>query len=402
MAEGPDPFIKLQEQVSCPVCLDVFTQPKLLVCNHAFCKQCIDHLPVDVDEGNHIIKCPTCTCREKTTLPKHDAANLPPAFYITTLIELYQATQKATAAVPDTPKDESCSKHGRPLDMYCDDCQQVVCAKCFHLDHRDHKCDFVADTYSETKQEISDRLLIVQQQVGVVLDALDKLNTQEREIIQHGESVKNQIDTLIGEIVEAAQQSGRQLKENVDNLVQQKLSNISGQKEHGKMLLTQFKSCQEYVEDKLDNKSQQEILHMIEILRAVSQELELQELQMKEKADIVFQRNHDILERCSKIGEVSTTINNSLYEPLKNLDSKVAIVGMHRTININVPNVSWKDFFLSTLTCNLIRDEDNLLLKCKIQHIKGTLYKIEFAPACPGLYCIEVQINIHVIPVLSK
>ena len=37
MAEGPDPIAKLKEQVTCPVCLDIFTQSKLLVCTHTFC-----------------------------------------------------------------------------------------------------------------------------------------------------------------------------------------------------------------------------------------------------------------------------------------------------------------------------------------------------------------------------
>ena len=408
MAESPDPFNKLQEQIICAVCLDVFTQPKVLSCNHAFCKECIDRLLVDVEEGNHIVKCPTC--RKQITLPQHDTANLPPAFHINTLIELYQVTRRATVIVTDppakAPKEEGCPKHGRPLDMYCDDCHEAACAKCFHDDHRDHKCNFVADVFDEHKKEIDDHLVRVQEQEGVVLDALDILEFQEREIAQQGEMVKNQIDVLIGEIIEAVQQSGRQLKENVSNEVQKKLSNISRQKKYGEMLLTQFRSCQEYVKDRVHKGSQQEILleknKIIERLKAVSQELILQELQTKERADIIFQCNRDLLEKCSKIGEVHVSVLNnkvvpgnaidiSQHKPLEKHNSKVAIVGMPRTIGITIYDVSKKK--RGKLFCYLAADKGGTMIQCKIEHREKDEHCITFYPTIKGTYHIIIPVK---------
>ena len=402
MAKSCSLFTSLQEQTKCPVCWDAFTQPKLLVCNHAFCKRCIDHLPVDIDQGNYVVKCPTC--RKQTTLPQHNATNLPPAFHIDTLVEVYAAARQVkstiAASTVDVPKEVSCPKHGRPLDMYCDDCQQVVCAKCFHDDHRNHKCDFVADLISKSNQEINDHLATIKQQIGNVLNALDNINAQEKKIIQQGEAVKNQIDTLVGEIIEAVQQSGRQLKENVDNLVQLKLSNISRQKEYGEMLLTQFKSCQEYVEDKVHNGSQQEIMseknEMIERMRAASQESILQELQIKEKADILFRQSHIILKKC-KIGEVSinavtTDTTTATSKPHAKLDSKVAIVGKHRIIDINVPNIS--RLCHNLLCCTLVFDKESKKSSkqhAKIEHIGKEKCRISFTPTHPGLHRIKVQ-----------
>ena len=176
MAVAMDPFAKLEEQVKCPVCLDVFRQPKLLACNHALCKDCIDRLPVDAEKGNHKVKCPTC--REDTTLPGHDAAKLPPAFHINTLVELYQlqATQRAVS-VNKQPKSvpNKCPKHKRPLEMFCEDCQMAVCTKCDRIDHRDHNCDYL------DQKEINGHLETVKRQVSVIVDAVNDLNTRERE-----------------------------------------------------------------------------------------------------------------------------------------------------------------------------------------------------------------------------
>ena len=94
MAEGPDPFAKLKEQVTCPVCLEVFTQPKLLACNHSFCMGCINQLKVD---GDNKKMCPLC--RKPTTLPSNGSAGLRPAFHINTLMELRKVIEQNLQAV---------------------------------------------------------------------------------------------------------------------------------------------------------------------------------------------------------------------------------------------------------------------------------------------------------------
>ena len=424
MAEDPDPFAKLKEQVTCPVCLDVFTQPKLLACNHAFCMDCIDCLPFDQVDGDNKIYCPTC--REPTTLPCNgSAASLRPAFYINTLIELHNTAVKLPVAVNDKSKNNKCFKHDRPLEMYCDDCKKVVCTKCNHLDHHYHNCDYISDFFDKHRQEINDQLQPVKQQLSLVLDALHDLDTQQEHIATHAESVKNQIDALIDQLVQAIRQSGATLKQNVDTLVQHKLDDISQKKEEGEMFRTLLESCEQYVQDKLRNGSQQEILleknEMMERLRAVSQQLTLQQLQLKEKADIVFQQSRDILEKCSKIGEVSidsavtnTTTpnscivsstadkatlqaNSSQFKPLvKVTSSTVAIVGRPRNIDINVPNVSWLK--RNTLSCHLVADVEGVSTQCAIKHVEKEKYRISFTATHKGLHHVKVQVKGTDIP----
>ena len=419
-----DPFAKLKDQVTCPVCWDVFKQPKLLACAHAFCMDCIDPLPVDLVNGDYKIQCPTC--REPTTLPRNDsAASLRPAFHINTLMELYHIAVKLPVAVTDKPKDKKCLKHDRSLEMYCDDCQKVLCTKCAHADHHDHNCDYIADTIDKHQQEIDDHLQPVKQQLSLVLNALHDLDTQQEHIATHAESVKNQIDALVDQLVQAIRQSGATLKQKVDTLIQHKLDGISKRKEEGEKFLTLLESCEQYVQDKLRNGSQQEILleknEMMERLRAVSQQLTLQQLQLKEKADIVFQQSHDILEKCSKIGEVSidgiindaTTLNSytvsnttdkatlqassSQCKPLVKLTSStVAIVGRPRRIDIKVPNVSWLDRFW--LSCHLAADVGGVSTQCEIKHVEKEKYRISFTATHQGFHHVKVQVKGTDIP----
>ena len=305
MAEGCDPLTKL---VTCSVCLGVLTQPKLLACTHAFCTDCIDHLPVDLVDGDHTIYCPTC--REPTKLPDNgSAASLRPAFVINTLIALRYTAVKLPVAVADKSIENKCIKHDRRLEMYCDDCQQVFCSKCAHYDHHDHNCNYISDIFDKHQQEIIDHLQPLKQQQSLVCDTLNDLNTQQKHVATCKESVENQIDAFIDQLVQAIHQSGAELKQNVNTSVQPMLDNISQKKEEGETFLTLLKSCEQHIQDKLRNGSQQEILlkknEMMATLKATSQKVMLQQLQLKEEVDIKFQHSSGILEKCRKIGEVS-------------------------------------------------------------------------------------------------
>ena len=47
---------KLESQLICPVCLDQYTDPRVLPCAHCYCKDCIDHLPVELENGRYVVR----------------------------------------------------------------------------------------------------------------------------------------------------------------------------------------------------------------------------------------------------------------------------------------------------------------------------------------------------------
>ncbi|KAM6909458.1 E3 ubiquitin/ISG15 ligase TRIM25 [Xenentodon cancila] len=48
----------LQEELTCPVCLDLYRDPHLLACGHNFCKTCLDRLKRQAERGR--FRCPEC------------------------------------------------------------------------------------------------------------------------------------------------------------------------------------------------------------------------------------------------------------------------------------------------------------------------------------------------------
>ena len=56
MAEQSSTALKeLDEQLTCSVCLDQYTNPKTLQCHHSFCLKCIERLPKEPQVKTHTI-----------------------------------------------------------------------------------------------------------------------------------------------------------------------------------------------------------------------------------------------------------------------------------------------------------------------------------------------------------
>ena len=88
---------KIQEQVTCGICLEPYTQPKLLKCFHVFCEKCLQSL---VRAGRQSVTCPHC--RQETPLVEGGVSALQGAFYIHYLFDIQDALQKVSSSARNT------------------------------------------------------------------------------------------------------------------------------------------------------------------------------------------------------------------------------------------------------------------------------------------------------------
>ena len=151
MADVPDPvekgLEKLEEEITCPVCHEHFSDPKILPCLHYYCKECVRQLALQAGPDS-CFACPEC--RRGTILPQNDPNQLPTAFFINRMKELRTKMVKAQGKVETIC--EMCSR--AKAEAFCRQCAEFICNDCVRS-HRNMKvfASHKVVTLQELKEE---------------------------------------------------------------------------------------------------------------------------------------------------------------------------------------------------------------------------------------------------------
>lgn len=116
-----------EEDLSCPVCCDIFSDPVLLPCSHSFCRSCLQKFWF-----NSVFRsCPVCRRRTSKKQPPSNLA-------LRNLCEAFVQTQNWSC---ENNKKEECPQHGEKLKLFCVDDQHPICVVCqASRMHKGHNC----------------------------------------------------------------------------------------------------------------------------------------------------------------------------------------------------------------------------------------------------------------------
>uniref|UniRef100_A0A1X7SH31 B box-type domain-containing protein n=1 Tax=Amphimedon queenslandica TaxID=400682 RepID=A0A1X7SH31_AMPQE len=226
--------LKLEEQLTCPVCLDHYTNPKTLPCLHSFCQHCLEGLPLDKKNETYYLSCPTC--RHRTKLPEEGAGAFPVAFHLNDLKEMYSLTKKT--ADLSNPQEAICSDHGKPLELFCETCDTVICVTCSFRNHKHHEYDLITDSYTKHCQKLRECLSPVEGKKEAVKKVLSALAEREGEIRERGEGVLEEIHEMVEEMMNVLRESERKLTEQAKRITDDKLKVLSEQMKSAEMSLS--------------------------------------------------------------------------------------------------------------------------------------------------------------------
>ena len=135
---------KLQEEATCSICLDYFTDPVMTTCGHNFCRECIQ-LTWEKARGQKkrrkrkgSFPCPEC--RELS--PQR---NLRPNRLLTKVAEMVRQH-------PSPQSRDLCQVHRELLKLFCEDDQRPICIICRESqEHRPHRVVPIEEAVQEYK-----------------------------------------------------------------------------------------------------------------------------------------------------------------------------------------------------------------------------------------------------------
>ncbi|XP_051804851.1 nuclear factor 7, brain-like [Acanthochromis polyacanthus] len=175
-----------EEDLCCPVCQDVFTDPVLLSCSHSFCRDCLKTWWRQKPTHD----CPVCKRRSSREDP-------PCNLVLKNLCESFkqQRSQRSSESL--------CSLHSEKLKLFCLDHQQPVCVVCRDSEnHSNHTFRPIDEAARQQKKELQETLKPLKEKLKV------------------SEQVKVEFDQTAEHIKVQARHTERQIKEQFEKLHQ--------------------------------------------------------------------------------------------------------------------------------------------------------------------------------------
>uniref|UniRef100_A0A8C1LN78 Zinc-binding protein A33-like n=1 Tax=Cyprinus carpio TaxID=7962 RepID=A0A8C1LN78_CYPCA len=174
------------EELSCPVCFEIFKAPVLLSCSHSVCKACLQQFW----KTRSTQECPVCRRRSSKQEPPYNLA-------LKNLCESFLRDRR------ESSPEEVCSSHGEKLKLFCLKDKEPVCLVCRdsqkHANHTFQPIDEVVPSYKE--------------ELKTALKSL-------REKLKNREEIRGEYDKTVQHIKTQAVHTERQIEHEFEKLHQ--------------------------------------------------------------------------------------------------------------------------------------------------------------------------------------
>uniref|UniRef100_A0A673C289 Uncharacterized protein n=2 Tax=Sphaeramia orbicularis TaxID=375764 RepID=A0A673C289_9TELE len=194
------------EDLTCSVCLSLFSDPVTLLCGHSFCRKCItDSLTT---------QCPLC----QVSFPSSDEVKcLPTSHMLNTLAE--KAKEAAHKTNPDQTQERPeaqwlCPDHDEKLKLFCVTDQQLTCLICRDGEKHDgHKFKPVKEAAASLRKELENCV----EKISADILAIESLANKQREEITKTKERSRQLMSQMHKQFEEMHQFLRKREDKIKN-----------------------------------------------------------------------------------------------------------------------------------------------------------------------------------------
>ncbi|XP_042303993.1 E3 ubiquitin-protein ligase TRIM58-like isoform X2 [Sceloporus undulatus] len=166
-----DPIERLQDEVSCSICLEYLRDPVTIDCGHNFCSMCIlDYCERGGGSATGAALCPQCRAGFllSSSRPNKQLANI-----VEGIEQLALRPSKGPGC-----SEALCERHGKKLRLFCQDDGEPICLVCDKSrEHRMHTVLPIEEAAHDYKIKLQEAVTVLKK----VLEEAKKLEAQEEE-----------------------------------------------------------------------------------------------------------------------------------------------------------------------------------------------------------------------------
>ena len=301
---------KAQNNLSCPVCYQLFNNPKYLPCYHSYCEGCLEKMQVqskiicpecrkeakvpaggvkefatnffinrlvddlilkkkvageekvncdDCDEDDPVVSfCPDCNSFLCSVC--NDSHNRQKRFRGHGVVPLTELrSNKDTSAIQAKAAIPLCKDHDEQLKYYCETCDELVCVYCTVKKHNGHNHDSMKNMASKHRSQLKKVTTPIVGMIQDLSDVHDNIDKMVKKIRKQGDEVNKQVDQHYDELVEKLMKQKDQVKQQVRDTVSQKEKALTTQLDEVDSTQAELVSMKE-LNDALEKSSDQEAL----------------------------------------------------------------------------------------------------------------------------------------------
>ena len=448
---------ELERKITCGICQEHYTEPKVLLCLHYYCKKCVLRLALKTATGKPF-SCPECRC--EATLPEGGVDELKTAFFVNRLKTTVSMMERAHGKVEvkcelcsdtgdkaeafcrqcamfickdcikqhkrlkpfithevasledlkqgraklffvkEVPASVKCPDHDEPLVIYCFDCDMLMCRDCTIKDHRDHNFEFCMKAAATTKSNLLETVEPLKTQTNLS-HAVEEVRTTKQELEAQRDTVANTIKTSFKELHDILDNRERELLGEADRFIQKKMDELSVQEKNLSLSSAEIQRVVDYTEQCVRYCTDNEVMSMhVEIRRRIEREIE--HSKSGRSLEPVVEVDIGVEVRCAEaLQQLCQTQANIIQLPI---DPAKCTVTMEDSAKHEVNKTSHATLVtrLSSnkisrrhckVSCSLRSLYNNVITECKVGQTGAGQYSIQCTPTVRGRHELIVSVD---------
>ena len=239
-----EPLVEnLKKQVTCSICLDTYSDPKIISCFHTFCCKCLeDHARNTQNQGK--FRCPEC--QADIELPEGNRFDrLPTSFHQNSLVGLLETEDREALLKPPF-----CSQHkNERLRYFCFSCEACICPVCFAEDHRGHEFEVIEKALQEDKKYIMLNVNTIKEEAKLFREEIKKLEKTSEDVEVTIAIAKQEVSEAAQHVITKMRQQEKQLLDSLEMTRRKRIERIHSAKQELETLVKQMNQAAEFAEN---------------------------------------------------------------------------------------------------------------------------------------------------------
>ncbi|XP_062978510.1 tripartite motif-containing protein 10-like [Elgaria multicarinata webbii] len=251
MAEAPQPR-DMEQEATCPICLEYLTAPVTLDCGHNYCLGCITNYCETWEEQGGDLECPVCRGPIQRGNFRHNW-------------QLANIVERIKLLPLHLEKESLCARHKEKRRLFCKEDEELVCWKC--KGSPEHKSHTVLPK-EEAAQEYKD---LIHRRLEILRKERERILANQADTEKENEDLLKQTRAERGKTVAQFRQL-QQLLEEQEQLLLAQLDEVekeiaSRREEHRARLSEELSSLERLIRE-MEEKCQQPASELLQDVRS--------------------------------------------------------------------------------------------------------------------------------------